>query len=142
VDWLGQTIRVERGVVKQIVDYVKTANSVQTMVAAPEILNVVQRWKSVTQFSSPEDWVFASTAKLGRQPLSYTHVWETLNELSARTGIGHAGSHVFRHSYQSWLDSVGTPVDIRTTMNIYGDAATDDMKLATGRVAQLALANA
>jgi integrase len=97
--------------------------------------------KSVTQFSGPEDWVFASPAKLGRQPLSYTHVCETLNELSAKVGIGHISSHVFRYSYRTWLDSVGTPVgvqqklmrqaDIRTTMNIYGDAATDDMKRRT-----------
>src|SRR2546429_4121358 len=46
-------------------------------------------------------------------------------------GIGHLGTHAFRHTYRSWLDAVGTPIaaqqklmrhsDIRTTMNIYGD---------------------
>ena len=55
-------------------------------------------------------------------------------------GIGHVSSHTFRHTHRTWLDSVGTPVgvkqklmrqsDIRTTMNIYGDAATDDMRKA------------
>jgi integrase len=70
----------------------------------------------------------------------------------AKASIGHISSHVFGHSYRTWLDSVGTPVgvqqklmrhaDIRTTMNIYGDAATDDMKQANAKVAQLALANA
>jgi integrase len=48
-----------------------------------------------------------------------------------------------------WLDSVGTPVgvqqrlmrhaDITTTMNIYGDVVTDDMRAASGKVATLAL---
>ena len=54
-----------------------------------------------------------------------------------------------RHSYRSWLDAVGTPVavqqklmrhaDIRTTMNTYGDIVTDEMAVASGRVAGLAL---
>lgn len=54
-----------------------------------------------------------------------------------------------RHTYRSWLDSVGTPVgvqqklmrhaDIRTTMNVYGDAATDEMTEAQSKVVGLAL---
>jgi integrase len=54
-----------------------------------------------------------------------------------------------RHSYRSWLDAVGTPVavqqklmrhaDIRTTMNTYGDIVTDEMAVASGGVAGLAL---
>jgi hypothetical protein len=49
-------------------------------------------------------------------------------------GIGKLGTHAFLHTYRRWLDSVGTLVgvqqrlmrhsDIRTTMNIYGDAVT------------------
>jgi integrase len=48
-----------------------------------------------------------------------------------------------------WLDAVGTPVgvqqkcmrhaDIRTTMNVYGDAATADMRNAHEKVAKLVL---
>ena len=58
-------------------------------------------------------------------------------------------SHTFRHTYRTWLDSVGAPTgvqqrlmrhaDIRTTMNIYGDAATADMADAHGKVVGLAL---
>jgi integrase len=54
-----------------------------------------------------------------------------------------------RHTYRSWLDAMGTPIavqqklmrhaDIRTTMNVYGDVVTDEMALANGRVARLAL---
>jgi integrase len=56
---------------------------------------------------------------------------------------------VFRHTYRSWIDSVGTPVgvqqklmrhgDIRTTMNIYGDAQAADMKEAHEKIVRLAL---
>jgi integrase len=145
VDWLGKTIRIERGVVKQIVDDVKTNCSARTMVCADELLDVLKTWKQVTQFADPDDWMFASPAKLGRLPLSYTYVWETLS----KTAIGHISSHTFRHTHRTWLDSVGTPVGVQqklmrhasitTTMNIYGEAATDDMRQAHEKVVGLAL---
>jgi len=152
VDWLGKTIRIERGVVKQIVDDVKSSCSARTMVCADELLDVLTSWRQTTQFSEAEDWVFASAYKLGRQPLSYTFVWENLGNAAQKAGIGHVSSHTFRHTHRTWLDSVGTPVgvqqklmrhaDIRTTMNIYGDAATADMRDAHEKVVKLALPRA
>jgi integrase len=149
VDWLGKTISIERGVVKQIVDDVKSSCSARTMVCADELLDVLKRWRQTTQFSQAEDWVFASAYKLGRQPLSYTFVWENLGNAAVKARIGHVSSHTFRHTHRTWLDSVGTPVgvqqklmrhaDIRTTMNIYGDAATADMREAHEKVVRLAL---
>jgi hypothetical protein len=54
-----------------------------------------------------------------------------------------------RKEWGTRLDSVGTPVgvqqrlmrhaDIRTTMNIYGDAVTQDMREAQGKIVGLAL---
>ena len=53
------------------------------------------------------------------------------------------------YAYRTWLDSVGTPVgvqqklmrhaDIRTTMNVYGDAITADLAEAHGKIVGLAL---
>jgi integrase len=70
-------------------------------------------------------------------------------EAAKTAGIGALGTHSLRHSYRSWLDSVGTPwgvqqklmrhADIRTTMNVYGDAATDEMTEAHSKVVGLAL---
>ena len=152
VDWFGKTLRIERGVVKQIVDDVKSVRSAGTMVCADDLLEVLKQWKQTTQFSDSEDWMFASPVKLGRQPLSYTHVWETLTDAAEKAGIGHISSHTFRHTHRTWLDSVGTPVgvqqrlmrhaDIRTTMNLYGDAATADMRQAHEKVVRLALPRA
>ncbi len=152
VDWLGRTIRIERGVVKQIVDEVKSFYSARTMIIADELLNVLKEWKQTTQFSASEDWIFASPMKLGCQPISYTYVWETLSAAATRAGIGHVSSHSFRHTHRAWLDSVGTPVgvqqklmrhaDIRTTMNTYGDAFTEDMRRAHEKVVRIAMSPA
>ena len=152
VDWLGKTLCIERAIVKQIVDEVKSSHSARTMVCADELLDVLKQWRQTTQFSDSEDWIFASPAKLGRQPLSYTFVWETLSDAAAKAGIGHVSSHTFRHTHRSWLDSVGTPVgvqqklmrhsDIRTTLNLYGDAFTTDMRTAHEKVVRMALPKA
>ena len=80
---------------------------------------------------------------------SYTGFWRELERASKEAGIGHLGTHAFRHTYRSWLDAVGTPIavqqrlmrhsDIRTTMDIYGDVATDEMGQRTPRLWGLAL---
>ena len=93
--------------------------------------------------------VWLILVKLGRLPYSYTGFWRELDRAGKESGIGHIGTHAFRHSYRMWIDAVGTPIgvqqklmrhaDIRTTMNIYGDAASADMREAHGKIVQLAL---
>lgn len=88
-------------------------------------------WRQTTQFSQPEDWIFASPRNLRGSPGP-----------TIRSGT------CTRRPPQ-WLDSVGTPVgvqqklmrhaDIRATMNVYGDAATDEMTEAHSKVVGLAL---
>ncbi len=121
----------------------------RAMAAADELLNLLKLWRQATEFSAEPDWIFASPWKFGRLPIGYTLVWETLKAAAQKAGIGHLSSHVFRHTYRTWLDSVGTPVgvqqklmrhaDIRTTMNIYGDAVSEDMVAAHEKVVRLAM---
>lgn len=149
VDWLNGTLRVERGIVQQIVDDVKTDDSRRTLTIANDLLNVMKVWRQATQFSALEDWVFASPVQLGTLPYSYTGVKQELQRAADAAGLGHLRTHTFRHTYRTWLDSVGTPVgvqqklmrhaDIRTTMNLYGDAVTSDMAEAHGKIVGLAL---
>ena len=149
VDWLGAKLQVERGIVMQRVDITKTAESRKLMTVDAGLLELLKTWKQTTQFSSQDDWIFASPFKLGRLPWSYPWVWQVFQKAAMAAGIGKLATHTMRHTFRSWLDSVGTPVgvqqklmrhaDIRTTMNIYGDAATDDMNQAHGKIAGLAL---
>jgi len=149
VDWLNGTLRIERSIVEQNVDEVKTQDSRRTLTVAKELVEVLKVWKQATQFPADGDWLFASPLKIGRLPYSYTGVWRELQRAAEAAGIGRLGTHAFRHTYRTWLDSVGTPVgvqqrlmrhsDIRTTMNQYGDALTDDMRQAHSKVVSLAL---
>jgi integrase len=149
VDWLNGLLRVERGIVEQKVDEVKTSESRKSLVIAGDLLDHLKLWKQSTQFSGDSDWIFASPAKLGRLPYSCTGIRKELDRAGQASGTGHMGTHVFRHSYRTWLDSVGTSIgvqqklmrhaDIRTTMNIYGDAVSADMREAHGKIVRLAL---
>ena len=140
---------MERGIVCQKVDDVKTSESRRALHIDSEMLNVLKLWKQTTQFSGNEDWMFASPVQLGRLPWSYDQIWRVYQKAAKAAGIGGLGTHSLRHTYRSWLDSVGTPVgvqqklmrhaDIRTTMNVYGDAATDEMTEAHSKVVGLAL---
>jgi hypothetical protein len=88
----------------------------------------------------------------GKLPYSYTGFWRELKRAAAVAKIGDLATHAFRHTYRTWLDSIGTPVgvqqrlmrhaDIRTTMNQYGSALSADMQHAQGKVIQLVFKSA
>lgn len=148
VDWMGAKLNVEHGIVNQHLDAVKTEGSCKKMALDSQLLAVLATWKQTTQFRESGDWLFPSPVKLGRLPYSYTGYWRALHTATTRAGLGHMGTHAFRHSYRSWLDSVGTAItvqqklmrhsDIKTTLNIYGDVVTDEMTTAGVKVSQLA----
>jgi integrase len=148
VDWLNARLSVERAIVHGVVDDVKTDESRKRIMVDPELLEHLKNWKQTTQFYASDDWMFASPAKLGRAPLSYDGIWRICRQAAAEAGLGTVGTHSLRHTYRSWLDSVGTSVgvqqrlmrhaDIQTTMNVYGDAVTEDMANAQAKVARLA----
>lgn len=149
VDWLQGRLKVERGIVRQIVDDVKTMNSERTLHVDVEMLAILKAWRQATQFADQGDWIFASPVKIGRLPFSYTGVLHIFQKAAKDAGIGNLGTHTMRHTYRSWLDAVGTGIavqqklmrhaDIRTTMNTYGDVVTDEMAQASGKVARLAI---
>ena len=149
VDWLRAKICIRSGIVNQNVDDVKTVDSGGPVSISNELLQELEFWKGSSEFSGENDWIFASPLKLGRLPYSYTGFWRELDRAGKEAGVGHLGTHSFRHSYRSWLDAVGTSIgvqqklmrhaDIRTTMNVYGDVVTNEMQLANQKVAELAL---
>jgi integrase len=149
VDWLNGRLRIERGIVRQRVGETKTTYSNRPLLIDAEMLEVLKRWRQRTQFSGDGDWIFASPAQLGRLPWSADSVNDAYLKAGLAAGIGRVSTHCMRHTYRSWLDAVGTPIavqqklmrhaDIRTTMNIYGDIVTDEMAVASSKVAGLAL---
>lgn len=148
MDWLSGTINIERRIVSQIVDSPKTDESNRMMVTDSSMLEVFKLWKQSSQFTGPNDWIFASPTSLGRLPWSHAQVYDYYKYASRDARIEHVTTHVLRHTYRSWLDTVGTSLavqqrmmrhaDIKTTMS-YGDVFTDEMQRAGSKISQLAL---
>ena len=74
VDWLNGKLRVERGIVCQQVDEVKTVESRRQMSIDDCLRDVLKAWKQTTQFPNNEDWMFASLVQLGRLPWFYDQI--------------------------------------------------------------------
>jgi integrase len=149
VDRLNHTLNIERRIVAQVVDEVKTDGSRRTMPFAPELLEMLKEWRHDTPFPGENEWICASPVQLGRLPYTDSGFWRELQRAGKEAKIGGLGTHTFRHTYRSWLDAVGTTVgvqqkmmrhaDVRTTMNICGDVVTDEMVTAQRRVVGMAL---
>src|SRR5258708_38513509 len=78
VDWLNGLLRVERGIVEQNVDDVKTDESRKSLAIADELLERLKVWKQATEFPAESDWIFASPLKHSKLPYSYTGFWRSL----------------------------------------------------------------
>jgi len=150
VDWLDSTLQIVRGMVRQHEGKTKTDESESKLAVDPEMLQVLKTWRQATEFSSDEDWMFASPVQLGRLPWSYPHVWRKVSEAARDAGIGKLSPHDLRHTCRAWLDDTGAAptmqqllmrhADIRTTMS-YGKRrrVTLEMRQATSKVARMAI---
>jgi integrase len=148
INWIDGELRLQRAVVKQIEDEVKTVHSSEPLALDPRILELVKQHRQNSIFTAPGDWVFASPVKHGKLPRSYTSFWEKMGRACQDAGIVHVSPHSFRHSYRAWLDELGTPItvqqramrhgDIRVTMS-YGDAIGEGLREASAKVAARAI---
>src|SRR5208283_753503 len=89
VDWLNSKLTVERGIVRQHLDDVKTETSQRRMNLDAGLVEILKVWKQTTQFSAQEDWISASPAQLGRLPWSYPHILRLFDKTAADAGIPH-----------------------------------------------------
>jgi integrase len=113
VDWLDGKLRIERGIVRQHVDSVKTVYSERLMSIDSQLLALLKTWKQTSQFAAAQDWMFASPVKLGRLPWSYPRILQAFYQAATDAGIGHLSTHTMRHTHRSWLDAVGTPIAVQ-----------------------------
>lgn len=59
-DFLGSKLQVERGIVCQLVDEVKSEEPCKQLTIDRELGSTLLMWRPATQFSGLHDWIFAS----------------------------------------------------------------------------------
>jgi integrase len=149
-DWNGLTVLVRRAIVDGKVGEVKTKYSQSGLPLDPHLAEILFTWKRTSRFGHEADWIFASPQKAGELPLRATAVLEDRIKPSAKTAqLGNLGWHTFRHTYSTMLRQLGVDVkvqqellrhaDIRTTMNVYTQAVSEQKRAAHSKVVRMVL---
>jgi integrase len=132
-DSVARTLSIQRSAVDGIVADVKTEASRDVIPLSKDFISFIARWQKIAP-ASEEGWMFPSIVT-GRPYHAGILLRRHLRPLAAKVGVPRLGWHTFRHTFRSWLDSVGTAVgvqqkmmrhaDVTTTMNVYGKAMMD-----------------
>lgn len=151
-DWQQLTVLVRRAIVDGVVGDVKTKYSHSGLPLDPALAEILFTWKLASQFGGDRDWVFASPQKAGEFPLRPTAMLENQIKPAAKAAYlgDDVGWHTFRHTYSSMLRQLGVDLkvqqellrhaDIRTTMNVYTQAVSEQKREAHGKVVRMVLA--
>jgi integrase len=147
VDFEKLTLGVRRSVVNGEIGDVKTEVSVADLPLDAEFAHILLHWKKTCPTSS-DGWMFPNpvTARpYHASPIQQDYI----RDAGRKLGFGDIGWHTFRHTYRAWLDATGAPLgvqqrlmrhaDIRTTMNVYGDALMDSKREANSKVVRMVL---
>lgn len=148
-DWQKRTVLIQRGVIANRVDAVKTKKSKARLPLDPALVALLQSWRSISQFNKEGDWVWASPFVAGEMPYYPNAVQRDYLVPAAKlAGLGSIGWHCLRHTYRSWLDDNGTPLgvqkdlmrhsDISMTAQ-YGGALPESMREANSQVVRMVI---
>jgi integrase len=149
-DFDRQQLLVQRSIVNNRVDDVKTEYSHDYVPLHDSLVEILLAWSSQT-YPTEEGWVFANP--MTSRPYYPTEIQKRhLRPLGVKLGLGPIGWHTFRHTYRSWLDETGAPMkvqqelmrhaSIQTTMNVYGQAMPASKREANGKVVEMVLSRA
>lgn len=144
VDWEAKTVTIQRSAYRGSVDETKTAASCAILPLADGLVSVLEQWRH--EADADTVWLFANPAT-GLPYLGPSIQQRWIRPAGEKIGVSGVGFHTFRHSYKSWLDSVGAPMgamkdlmrhsNISVTMNVYGDTLTPEKRIHNDRVAAL-----
>ena len=149
-DWQNSFMFVRRSIVDGVVGDVKTKYSKAGLPLDPALAEIMLRCKAESKFQADEDWVFASWRTFGKLPFRSTAVFaDVLKPAAARAGLGLIGWHTFRRTFSTLLRGNGEDIkmqqelkrhaDIRTTMNLYTQAISEQKRKAQGKIVQMIL---
>ena len=152
VDWNARTIKIQRSSYRGDIAETKTDASNALLPLAPGLIDVLRIWQQRPDAEDEEvEWMFPNPAT-GKPYFGPSIQQRWIRPAGESIGIKGLGFHTFRHSYKSWLDSVGAPMGamkdlmrhsaISVTMNVYGDTLTPEKRLQNDKVAKLLYAPA
>jgi integrase len=140
-------LSVTRSVYRQRVGRCKTEISRKPVPLDPWVADELLSWKRAAPYNQPEDWVFASTRKRGKQPYSPDSLLKRcIRPAAERAKITkHIGWHTFRRTFSTLLKANGEDVKtvqellrhatVKMTLEVYTQAVTPAKRNAQSKVA-------
>jgi integrase len=146
VDFDAGTISINRAIVVNRVDEVKTAYSGKTLPLHPMLASALCEQRNRSLWTGPGDWIFANPQSGGTNPYQpWKYAAKKMKEAAIQAGLGEGiGWHTFRHSYSSMLRDLQVDVkvqqellrhaDVRTTLNVYTQGVPENLRTANDLV--------
>jgi integrase len=147
VDFELLELRVTRDVVKQRIERCKTEASRKPVAIGAEVAEILFAWRQRCAYNQPQDWVFASPAKRGKQPYWPSSIYRVYlkpvlqDDLKIKEPVGW---HTLRHSLGTLMKANGEDVktiqetlrhaNFKVTMDVYTQAVTEVKRSAHDRV--------
>jgi len=149
VDFIGGRIEIARSIVDQVVGRCKTEASRKPVVMDKHIAQSLMAWRQESMYTGPDDWVWASPHRKGKQPLWLSTIMRYYIQPAAKqVGIHkNIGWHTFRHTFSSLIKSLGVDAKVvqellrhasfKTTMDGYTQAFEQPKRQAQKQLADL-----
>jgi integrase len=149
VDFDRLWLRLERGVVRNLLTKLKTEGSRKGVPIPQDLADELSAWREQSCYRADGDWVLASATVNGRSPVWLDIVLRTyIHPIAKAAGITKTiGWHTFRRSLASLLASKGEHVKVvqellrhsnpQITMELYQQADIDQKRTAQGHVSGL-----
>ena len=149
IDLSAGTMNVTRSIVHGFISPCKTESSQKPVPIHPLVAEALLKWRKLSKYRQPEDWVFASRHSHGVKPFwGQTILQKYLRPAALKLGIEKRfGWHTFRHTYSTLLRSVGTEFKVmqellrhstlRSTLDVYTQAVTPAKQTAQAPVVSL-----
>jgi len=144
IDFGNLTVKIQRSIVGGEINPTKTEASESSLPLDPDLAEALLQHRARVVYSGASDYVFAGAT--GKPPWKDSILADHLKPAATKAGIGNIGWHTFRHTYSTLLHSLGaTPAvqkellrhaDIRTTLDIYTHAVSDEKREAASKLAQ------
>lgn len=154
IDFSKGILQPKRSIVKQHVGRLKTEASEKPIPLSPALLNDLMDWRNETPYSSDDNYVFASPAKKGKQPLWMAVLMRHyIQPVAERVVPGKRVTwHTMRRTYASLLQAHNDDPKVvqdllrhasfAVTMDIYAQAVTEKKRNAQSKVVELVVASA
>jgi integrase len=145
-NWKDAVLTIQRGVVNNHVGNPKTLARRKPLPLAPEVVAVLEEWRSKTPYRADSDWVFASPTKDGATPYSPDSLLKKIVQPAAKRAkiTKRIGWHSMRHTYSTLLRANGADIKVQQelmrhstiemTLQTYTQAVSEQKRAANALV--------